>query len=62
MTGGLDDKTVSMENYILPIYRKLKDNKKIQVECKIYQSGHSYEGTSGELLKDIENWIMYKKR
>lgn len=57
LTGGLDDGTVSMEEYVLPQYRKLKKNKSLKITCKIYQSGHSYKGTSSELLDDIRNWI-----
>lgn len=57
LTGGLDDNVVSMEDYILPLYRKLKKNKLVNVESKIYQTGHSYKSVSEELLTDIENWI-----
>lgn len=57
LTGGLDDNVVNMEDYVLPLYRNLKKNKSIRVECKVYQSGHSYKGVSDKLLKDIENWI-----
>lgn len=57
LSGGLDDNVVNMEDYVLPLYRNLKKNKSIKVECKVYQSGHSYKGVSDKLLKDIENWI-----
>jgi len=57
LTGGLDDNVVNMEDYILPLYRVLKKNKTMNVECNVYQSGHSYKGVSDELLTDIENWI-----
>ncbi|MCW5518800.1 alpha/beta fold hydrolase [Aureitalea sp. L0-47] len=57
LTGGLDDNVVSIEDYILPLYRALKENKAVKVECNVYQSGHSYKGVSDKLLTDIENWI-----
>ena len=57
LTGGLDDNVVSMEDYILPLYRALKKNKSLKLECNVYQSGHSYKGVSDKLLTDIENWI-----
>lgn len=57
MTGGLDDNVVKMEDYILPLYRALKKNKSVNIECNVYQSGHSYKGVSEKLLTDIENWI-----
>lgn len=56
-TGGIDDTVVSMEDYVLPLYRKLKKNKSVTIESKIYQTGHSYQGVSRQLLMDIENWI-----
>ena len=58
LTGGFDDNVVSMEDYILPLYRKLKMNKSISVEAKVYQTGHSYKSVTEELLTDIENWII----
>lgn len=57
LTGGLDDNVVNIEDYILPLYRALKKNKSVKVECNVYQSGHSYKGVSDKLLTDIENWI-----
>lgn len=57
LTGGFDDNVVSMEDYILPLYRKLKKNKSVSVEAKVYQTGHSYKSVSKKLLTDIENWI-----
>lgn len=57
LIGGLDDNVVSMENYVLPLYRKLKKNKSINVDSKVYQTEHSYKSVSEELLTDIENWI-----
>lgn len=60
LSGGLDDNVVNMEDYVLPLYRNLKKNKSIKVECKVYQSGHSYKGVSDKLLTDIKNWIKKK--
>ncbi|HOO08759.1 MAG TPA: alpha/beta fold hydrolase [Cyclobacteriaceae bacterium] len=57
LTGGLDDNVVSMEDYGLPQYRNLRKNKSLQIEFKVYQSGHSYYESKGQLLSDIENWI-----
>ena len=57
LSGGLDDNVVNMEDYVIPLYRNLKKNKSIKVECKVYQSGHSYKGVSDKLLEDIEKWI-----
>lgn len=57
LTGGLDDNVVSIEDYVLPQYRSLKNNKTLQIECKFYSTTHSYKGASDELLQDIEIWI-----
>lgn len=57
MTGGLDDNTVSLEQMVLPLYRNLKKNKGQKVTCKIYQTGHSYNAVSENLLHDTVSWI-----
>ena len=61
MTGGLDDQVVSMEEYLLPLYRKLKKNKGQNLQFIVYQTNHSYKNVSDELLKDMSNWIKMNK-
>lgn len=57
MAGGLDDHVVSLEEYMLPLYRKIKRNKGQKIECRIYQTGHSYKNVHKNLLEDIIKWI-----
>ena len=60
LTGGLDDNVVSMEEYVIPLYRKLQKNKSLNVDCKVFQTGHSYKNVSEELMTTVENWIKKK--
>lgn len=57
MTGGLDDQVVSMEEHLLPLYRKFNANHSQKLQFIVYQTDHSYKNVSGELLKDVTNWI-----
>lgn len=57
MTGGLDDKTVSLEKMVLPLYRALKKNENQKVKCIIYQTNHSYKDVTSKLLQDIIEWV-----
>lgn len=61
LIGGADDRVVSMENYILPIYRKLKQNEGQSLTLKIYQDGHGYNSYCNELIADITSWIITQK-
>lgn len=58
IVGGLDDSVVSLEDYMLPLYRKLKQNTGQKVKFKVYQTGHSYQNVTLDLLEDIELWII----
>jgi uncharacterized protein len=57
MTGGLDDQVVSIEDYLLPLYRRIRANKGQKIVFKIYQTNHSYRNVSSELLEDVITWI-----
>lgn len=57
LVGGADDNVVSLEDYILPLYRNLEQTKNTTVDLAIYQTGHSYENVTENLLETIENWI-----
>ncbi|MDO8548772.1 MAG: alpha/beta fold hydrolase [Ignavibacteria bacterium] len=61
LIGGKDDSTVSIEDYMLPLYRALEKNKEQNAKFIIYQTGHSYINVQENLIKDIENWIKNKK-
>jgi len=60
ITGGLDDSVVNLENYILPLYRKIKKNSDVKVKCIVYETDHSYKNVSNNLIRDIVNWLKEK--
>ncbi len=58
MTGGLDDREVSMEDHMLPLYRKLRTvHGEGRLRFIVYQTGHSYENVSDRLIADVAAWI-----
>ncbi len=57
MTGGLDDQVVSMEDFLLPMYRKIKKNNYQKIRFLVYQTNHSYKNVSDKLIKDVLTWI-----
>jgi pimeloyl-ACP methyl ester carboxylesterase len=58
MTGGLDDREVSLEDHMLPLYRKLRANHgQGRVRFIVYQTDHSYENVSDRLIADVAAWI-----
>jgi len=61
MTGGLDDREVSVEDHLLPLYRKLRANdREGRVRFIVYQTDHSYQNVSDRLIADVAGWIEGK--
>jgi pimeloyl-ACP methyl ester carboxylesterase len=61
MTGGLDDREVSVEDHLLPLYRKLRANdREGRVRFIVYQTDHSYQNVSDRLIADVTGWIEGK--
>jgi len=54
---GWDDNVVSIDRYILPLYRELQKEKDTQVKIKAFQDNHGFSNTRNELAKTIINWI-----
>jgi pimeloyl-ACP methyl ester carboxylesterase len=59
MTGGLDDRVVSMADFLLPLYRKLKARRNGGLRFIVYQTDHSYENVSARLIDDVSDWINW---
>lgn len=53
---GWDDDVVSIEKYILPLYRALKE-KESRVTLEAFQDNHGFTSTRKELANTIINWI-----
>jgi len=58
LIGAIDDKSVTLENHLLPLYHQLKKNDGQNVTFKIYQTTHSFKNVTEELNRDIIKWIL----
>lgn len=54
---GWNDNVVSIDRYILPLYRELNEQKASQVKIKAFQDNHGFTKSRNELAKTIINWI-----
>ena len=54
---GWNDNVVSIDRYILPLYRELQEKEASQVKIKAFQDNHGFSNTRNELAKTIVNWI-----
>lgn len=57
LIGALDDRNVTMENHLLPLYRELKKNNGQEISFRIYQTNHSFRNVLSELSQDIIQWV-----
>ncbi len=57
LIGGWDDSKVTIENYILPLYRKLLEENANKITIRAFQDGHSFDNTRNELMHAILEWI-----
>lgn len=55
--GGWDDTGPTMERYILPLYRALKEAKAQNVQITGFQDDHTFGKTRAELALVITDWI-----
>lgn len=55
--GGWDDHMISMERYIIPIYRALKQEKAQKVQMTAIQDDHSFSKSRDMLAQVLAEWI-----
>ncbi|MEJ2218201.1 MAG: hypothetical protein P8099_16450 [Gemmatimonadota bacterium] len=60
MVGGWDDRNVTIEYALLPVYRALKANGADDVTFLAYQDGHGFRRVRDELAADLATWLMEK--
>jgi len=58
LIGGWDDRNVTIDNHLLPLYRALKKENGPNVEFIAYQADHSFSNVREKLAEDIVEWIM----
>lgn len=54
---GWDDNVVSIDRYILPLYRALQEEKAPQVSIKAFQDNHGFSESKKEISKTVIDWI-----
>lgn len=57
LLGGLNDRTITMEEYTLPLYRGLQQEGAERVRFIVYQTDHVVSGMHGRLAEDLIDWI-----
>lgn len=57
LIGGWDDQVVSIDRYILPLYRELKKEKASKVGIVAFQDNHGFMESRNQIAEVITNWI-----
>jgi dienelactone hydrolase len=57
MVGGWDDRNITIEHLLLPVYRALKANGADDVTFVAYQDGHGFSRVRARLAADIVTWL-----
>lgn len=57
LIGGWNDRNVSIENVILPLYRALKNEKAKDVKITAVQDDHSFKNSSVKIAKILIDWL-----
>jgi uncharacterized protein len=56
LIGGLDDNVVSIDQYILPLYRALQKENATQVRMQAFQDNHGFIQSSKQIAEVIIDW------
>ncbi|MEB2787172.1 hypothetical protein [Algoriphagus persicinus] len=54
---GWDDNVVSIDRYMLHLYRALQEEKASQVSIRAFQDNHGFSESRKEIAKTVEDWI-----
>ena len=57
LIGGWDDAQITIDRYILPLYRALKNEKAMNVKIVAFQDDHAFKNSRVELAQTIIGWI-----
>jgi pimeloyl-ACP methyl ester carboxylesterase len=59
LIGGWDDMFVSIDQYLLPLYRALKREGAEKVTIAVYQDDHEFSQVRGDIANRIRDWIRH---
>lgn len=57
LIGGWDDTKITIDQFILPLYRALKNEKAKNVRIVAFQDDHAFSNSRAELAQTIIEWI-----
>ena len=57
LIGGWQDRTATVEAYVLPLYRSLQNNGAKNVKIVVYDTNHSFRNVRDLLANEIISWI-----
>lgn len=56
--GGWDDKSCIVEEFIIPLYRRLRELNAENIKIRIFDTDHSFGNVREELTETIQDWII----
>lgn len=60
LIGGWEDENVTIEGYLLPLYRELKRNDDGEVIFKVFHDNHEFADARKEISDAVLDWIISK--
>jgi pimeloyl-ACP methyl ester carboxylesterase len=57
LVGGWEDEQVTIEQYLLPLYRTLKCSCTSKVTFQVYHCDHEFDCVRHQLVADIDGWL-----
>jgi uncharacterized protein len=57
LIGGWNDALATVEQFMLPLYRSLQNEKAMRVRITAFQDGHYFRNTREEVAKTVIDWI-----
>lgn len=60
LIGGWEDENVTVEEYLLPLYRELKKNQSGEVVFKVFHDDHGFAEAREEMSEAVLAWIESK--
>ena len=58
LIGGWDDPSCIVEDFLIPLYRRLKELGAPSIDIEVYQTDHSFRNVREEMSDRIFIWIM----
>ena len=57
LIGGWQDRTATIEHYVLPLYRSLQKSGAENLKIIVYETDHSFKNVRDTIASEIISWI-----